>query len=44
MLEGGVINSFERVRDLVNFMSRDHARTPMQWDDTDNAGFTDGEP
>ncbi len=24
--------------------SRDHARTPMQWDDTENAGFTTGEP
>ena len=24
--------------------SRDSARTPMQWDDTENAGFTTGEP
>lgn len=23
---------------------RDNARTPMQWDDSDNAGFTTGEP
>ena len=23
---------------------RDNARTPMQWDDTENAGFTDGTP
>ena len=23
---------------------RDNARTPMQWDDTENAGFTTGEP
>ena len=25
-------------------MSRDHARTPVQWDATPNAGFTTGEP
>lgn len=25
-------------------MSRDNARTPMQWDATENAGFTTGEP
>lgn len=24
--------------------SRDNARTPMQWDDTENAGFTSGKP
>ncbi len=24
--------------------SRDNARTPMQWDNTENAGFTDGTP
>lgn len=24
--------------------SRDNARTPMQWDDTENAGFTHGKP
>lgn len=24
--------------------SRDNARTPMQWNDEENAGFTDGEP
>ncbi len=25
-------------------LSRDPARTPMQWDDTDNSGFTTGKP
>lgn len=28
----------------VNAGARDHARTPMQWDDSPSAGFTDGEP
>lgn len=29
---------------LVNNINRDNARTPMQWDDTLQAGFTKGEP
>ena len=29
---------------LVHEMSRDNARTPMQWNDSKNAGFTEGEP
>lgn len=28
----------------IHIMSRDNARTPMQWDDTQNAGFTIGNP
>ncbi len=28
----------------LRVMSRDNARTPMQWDRTPNAGFTSGEP
>lgn len=28
----------------INAKGRDNARTPMQWDDTANAGFTSGEP
>ncbi|MBU5889401.1 hypothetical protein JVV71_18980, partial [Vibrio cholerae O1] len=30
--------------DKVMANSRDHSRTPMQWDATQNAGFTSGEP
>lgn len=29
---------------IVNIYSRDNARTPMQWDETENAGFTSGKP
>src|SRR5690606_4822936 len=29
---------------LTMYVCRDHARTPMQWDDTQNAGFTSGQP
>ncbi len=32
------------VLDALRTMSRDNARTPMQWDDTPHAGFTTGEP
>jgi oligo-1,6-glucosidase len=28
----------------LRVLSRDNARTPMQWDDTENAGFTTGTP
>lgn len=36
--------SDEKLLDILNKRSRDHARTPMQWDDTKNAGFTTGIP
>ncbi len=29
---------------FLNDFSRDHARVPMHWDDSDNAGFTTGTP
>lgn len=34
----------EQIYESLRRKSRDNARTPMQWDDTENAGFTDGTP
>jgi oligo-1,6-glucosidase len=34
----------EAVLAALRVLSRDNARTPMQWDDTENAGFTAGTP
>ncbi|BDU51511.1 glycoside hydrolase family 13 protein [Haliovirga abyssi] len=32
----------EKIMKQIHQMSRDNSRTPMQWDDTENAGFTTG--
>lgn len=34
----------EEMMDLINLLARDQARTPVQWDSTENAGFTTGKP
>lgn len=36
--------SKEEVMCSIHAKSRDNGRTPMQWDDTENAGFTTGTP
>ncbi|MDZ7688835.1 MAG: alpha-glucosidase [Halobacteriales archaeon] len=35
------VKGFENVRDIVNYWTRDNARTPMQWSGEDGAGFTE---
>ncbi|MGM0409703.1 MAG: glycoside hydrolase family 13 protein [Bacillota bacterium] len=42
--EKGNIISFAEVKDIINSRSRDHARTPMHWNDKENAGFTSAKP
>ncbi len=41
--EGGLV-SHEEFWPCLLWLSRDNARTPMQWDDTEQAGFTTGTP
>lgn len=38
------LSTQEEMLAALGARSRDHARTPMQWDDSPNAGFTSGEP
>jgi len=41
LLEG---NSMKKVLDFLNNTSRDNSRTPMQWNNRENSGFTTGVP
>ncbi|MFC4553296.1 MULTISPECIES: glycoside hydrolase family 13 protein [Halorussus] len=34
----------EDIMEAIEYGSRDNARTPMQWSDEENAGFTEGDP
>lgn len=34
----------EAFMEILNYSSRENSRTPMQWDSTENAGFTTGTP
>lgn len=43
-LVGGGHTSQERMMEYLRCKSRDNARTPMQWNDKEQAGFTNGIP
>lgn len=43
MVDSGILPP-EEMLTYMAFKSRDNARTPMQWDDSPNAGFTTGTP
>lgn len=39
----GEVSGFEEVKEDINGRTRDNARTPAQWTDSENAGFIEGE-
>lgn len=40
----GSAKNLKKVMDGINLLARDHARTPVQWNDSKNAGFSEGTP
>lgn len=36
--------ALERAMDALQYLGREHARTPMQWDDSTNGGFSEATP
>lgn len=44
LVEDQHIFTEEEMLHYLRYKSRDNARTPFQWDDTENAGFTSGTP
>lgn len=43
LVKGGVMEE-DKFMAAVHFKGRDNARTPMQWDASENSGFTTGKP
>lgn len=43
LTEAGIMEA-DRMMECIRYKSRDNARTPFQWDDSENAGFTTGTP